>query len=188
VNNYVYLYSDANFIGRYVGRGTGRRAIAHLKATHNLELAQFLKDSISGNDQVHVEILTGNLSTHAANAIERFWIAVFGRQDKQTGSLFNHTDGGQGWDKGRTRGKPSASHREKLSIAQKGKPKKNPAKTSWSKDLILGPRDCATKHKIKMAWADLLKDELTCPHCGKIGRGTVMKRWHFEQCRVKEQK
>lgn len=25
--------------------------------------------------------------------------------------------------------------------------------------------------------------ELTCPHCGKIGMGRVMYRWHFQRCK-----
>ncbi|AUR86047.1 nuclease associated modular domain 3 protein [Vibrio phage 1.081.O._10N.286.52.C2] len=26
-------------------------------------------------------------------------------------------------------------------------------------------------------------DEVTCPHCGKVGKGGVMKRWHFDNCK-----
>lgn len=25
--------------------------------------------------------------------------------------------------------------------------------------------------------------EHTCPHCGKIGRGSAMKQWHFDNCK-----
>jgi hypothetical protein len=28
--------------------------------------------------------------------------------------------------------------------------------------------------------------EVTCPHCGKLGKGiAIMKRWHFDNCRSK---
>ncbi len=27
--------------------------------------------------------------------------------------------------------------------------------------------------------------EYTCPYCGKNGKGPMMKRWHFENCRLK---
>jgi len=31
------------------------------------------------------------------------------------------------------------------------------------------------------------KVELTCPHCGKTGRGIgIMNRWHFDNCKKKE--
>lgn len=31
------------------------------------------------------------------------------------------------------------------------------------------------------------KVELTCPHCGKIGKGIgIMNRWHFDNCKKKE--
>lgn len=26
---------------------------------------------------------------------------------------------------------------------------------------------------------------LTCPHCGKQGRGSAMKQWHFDRCQMK---
>lgn len=26
---------------------------------------------------------------------------------------------------------------------------------------------------------------VTCPHCGKIGKGAIMKRWHFDNCKEK---
>lgn len=26
---------------------------------------------------------------------------------------------------------------------------------------------------------------LTCPHCGIVGKGSVMKRWHFTNCKIK---
>lgn len=29
-------------------------------------------------------------------------------------------------------------------------------------------------------------DEVTCPHCGKIGRGSGMTRYHFDNCQVDE--
>jgi hypothetical protein len=27
--------------------------------------------------------------------------------------------------------------------------------------------------------------EYTCPHCHKYGKGNTMKRWHFDNCKVK---
>lgn len=30
-----------------------------------------------------------------------------------------------------------------------------------------------------------MKKERKCPHCGKIGRGSAMKRWHFDKCKFK---
>lgn len=29
---------------------------------------------------------------------------------------------------------------------------------------------------------------LACPHCGKKGQGTVMKRWHFDNCKSHDEK
>ena len=33
----------------------------------------------------------------------------------------------------------------------------------------------------------LHKIEMTCPHCGKVGAGLSMKRWHFNNCKQHDQ-
>ncbi len=45
------------------------------------------------------------------------------------------------------------------------------------------------KEKIELklkqsAWQKALPSVI-CPHCKKTGRGTVMKRWHFDNCKFK---
>jgi len=47
--------------------------------------------------------------------------------------------------------------------------------TPWNKGLQIGKE--ATKH---------LYIKLTCPHCNKIGNLGGMKRWHMDNCRLKE--
>lgn len=37
--------------------------------------------------------------------------------------------------------------------------------------------------KVSQLWADPSFRERTCPHCGKVGAGGVMSRWHFDNCR-----
>jgi HNH endonuclease len=46
-----------------------------------------------------------------------------------------------------------------------------------------------TNDKLKSTTKELLKNGnhisqriFTCPHCGKSGKGAVIKRWHFEKC------
>ena len=56
----------------------------------------------------------------------------------------------------------------------------------WSKGKKR-PEVTGEKHhrfgKVYAPLADMNRKEYTCPHCGKIGRGPGMKRYHFEKCR-----
>jgi hypothetical protein len=31
-----------------------------------------------------------------------------------------------------------------------------------------------------------LRQQIVCPHCGKIGGQSIMKRWHFDNCKLKD--
>lgn len=58
----------------------------------------------------------------------------------------------------------SEESRRKLSQTNKGKPA--------HPNLIAAAKKTASK-------------QLECPHCGKIGKGPAMRRWHFEYCKEK---
>jgi group I intron endonuclease len=73
----------------------------------------------------------------------------------------------------------SDEHRRNLSDALKGRP-----------GVRLGSV-ASDASKEKMRKAKLGKKTgpyrtLTCPHCGKVGAGGSMRRWHFDKCRSKE--
>lgn len=70
---YVYVWYKEG-IPVYVGKGTRKRAYR--------------------NDEVDVEIYQNNLTEQEAFALEKHLISVFGRADKNEGSLMNLTDGG----------------------------------------------------------------------------------------------
>lgn len=72
---------------------------------------------------------------------------------------------------GRQRGPHSHEHRAKLSADHSGKrlPDEHRAKLSAAKRGT--KRDPYT--------------QTTCPHCGKVGAGGSMRRWHFNNCKVK---
>jgi len=61
----------------------------------------------------------------------------------------------------------SEEHKRKLRIAHKGKTLSESAKKKVS-DALKG----VPKKKIK------------CPHCGKEGQAPLMKRWHFDNCKL----
>ena len=39
-------------------------------------------------------------------------------------------------------------------------------------------------HRERLSEANLRQEKIECPHCGKSGKPTPMKRWHFERCRL----
>ena len=54
---------------------------------------------------------------------------------------------------------------------------------SWNKE---GRREKQAK-EMSLAVAKYNNTELTCPHCGKVGRGYgIMNRWHFDRCKEKD--
>jgi hypothetical protein len=57
----------------------------------------------------------------------------------------------------------SDEHKAKISAANKGKPQSEETKAKMRKP----------------------KKQITCPHCGKTGGVSVMKRWHFDNCKIK---
>lgn len=76
----------------------------------------------------------------------------------------------------------SKDTREKLSLIHKGKTITKKHKEQIS-DALTGKRFTDEhKNKISDALTGLPKPTYTCPHCGKIGKSGVMKRWHFDNC------
>ncbi len=49
-------------------------------------------------------------------------------------------------------------------------------------------RELSPEHKLRISESSKNKPKVECPHCGKIGSGNSMSRWHFDNCkhRVKE--
>jgi hypothetical protein len=80
--------------------------------------------------------------------------------------------------KGKNKGKKhSEEHRAKISAARKGKPGPNKGK-------ILSEEHRA---KLSAALKGIPKEHkiINCPHCNKEGNIANMKRWHFDNCKLK---
>jgi hypothetical protein len=95
---YVYIWSDPKTsIERYVGWGkTATRSYVHIKNSHNARLESMLHKRKREGFELNPVINEHVPSEKSARAIEIFWIAVFGRLDQNTGTLFNRTIGGEG--------------------------------------------------------------------------------------------
>jgi hypothetical protein len=77
-------------------------------------------------------------------------------------------------------------HNRKISEAQKGKPKSEETKQKM-REARLGK----TREPFSQEWKNNLKAAkeklpvVSCPHCGLTSRGPNMKRYHFDNCKLK---
>lgn len=84
---YVYAYLRKDGSPYYIGKGVDERAYApHIRG----------QGSITPSDKSRIVFLEKNLSNVGACALERRYIAWYGRKDLGTGILRNLTDGGDG--------------------------------------------------------------------------------------------
>lgn len=100
---YVYIYRDPRLTKNkqpvYVGKGTGDRAWYHWtkRVRHNKGFGAFLALLRREKLEPIVEIVKDGLDEAEAFYEEMHLIALFGRRDLGTGTLFNLTDGGEGF-------------------------------------------------------------------------------------------
>lgn len=102
---YIYAYLRTNVTPYYIGKGCRKRA---WNKNHTINLP---------TDYNRIIIMESNLTEIGALALERFYIRWYGRKDNNTGILRNLTDGGEG----ATGLVITENHRQKLSIAGKGR-------------------------------------------------------------------
>lgn len=128
---YVYRYRDPrpdkDLTPIYVGKGTCRsrgfkykRAFRKTKYTgnhgnSNPQLAAFLSKIQAMGLVVKIEIVRLFLSEERAFECERYLIKRYGRRDQKTGTLFNLTDGGEGFS---WQNNPKA-HEQQLALSRK---------------------------------------------------------------------
>lgn len=106
---YVYALLDPRRAGRmemspctfleepfYVGKGQGRRAKLHGCASSRSPAKPRIEEIASSGERVTVVILADQLAEDDAFALERYFIAQFGRASTKEGPLLNRTAGGQG--------------------------------------------------------------------------------------------
>jgi group I intron endonuclease len=79
-------------------------------------------------------------------------------------------------------------HKKNISNTLIGQPKSDKHKQNISLGRIGKPSNrkgqpCSTEHKMKLSTSAKQLPTSTCPHCGHIGKGNSMKRWHFDNCK-----
>jgi hypothetical protein len=101
---YVYVYRDPrpnkNNVPVYVGKGVNDRAYQHWvrpDKCHNPQLKHLLNLLKRESLEPVIQIVFYTESEDEAFAKEIELIALFGRKDQKKGTLFNYTDGGDGF-------------------------------------------------------------------------------------------
>ena len=74
---------------------------------------------------------------------------------------------------------------QKISEAQKGRVMTEEHKENLSKAGVGRPVSEETREKMRDKLAGRKLEKVICPHCGKVGAGGTMNRWHLDNCKSK---
>lgn len=183
---YIGIGSDDEYKRAYTSKGRN----PHWKRIVNIS-------------EYKVDIIEDNLSWNIACKKEIELIKKYGRRNHKTGTLCNITEGGEGFRSNhteKTKTKISNTLRNKTYEEIHGtenadlerKKRRLAAKRQWSNVSDKERVDINKKitEGVKMFWknnpdAAVIKTYV-CPHCKRKGTGNAMKRWHFDNCKLKD--
>jgi hypothetical protein len=153
------------------------------RATNKSARSEHWKRLVKKNKGFEHDILLENISYEDALKWEIYLVALYGRQNKNTGNLVNLTDGGEG-----TPGKiVTEETRNKISRGNTGNKRKD--LSFYNKTRIhpyLG-KTSGKKGKTDIKAKERASVFVVCPHCGKEVQKLVGSRWHFDNCKSKEE-
>lgn len=124
---YTYLFADPKSgTWCYVGKGKGSRWRSHFSRSTNRRLGNLIKKRVLEGFEMKPVIIEASDNADAVE-METLLIAMLGREDRKTGTLFNLSDGGEG-NTGRI---ISTQTRERIRAAAKAAALRPHVQASW---------------------------------------------------------
>jgi len=207
---YVYKHTrlDTNEVF-YIGIGSDEAGL--YERAYSKDRTKAWK-KITNSTKYIVEIILDNVTIEDAISKEIELIQFYGRKHLNEGSLINFTAGGQCGSKGYKHtqkakddikfhmkyrsgtnlGKKfSEEHKRKMSESQKGRTFSEETKRKMSESR----KGKKYSEEIKRKMSEIHKKRtnhfdhtsVSCPHCNKSGSKGTMTRWHFDNCKQKNQ-
>lgn len=166
----------------YIGIGSD----TNYSRAYSIQKRNNIWNKIATKSDYEVEILLDNITWNQACIKEKEFILLYGRKDLNTGILSNLTDGGEG-----TYGHILSQESKKLiSNKLKGRKLNQETCTKMSNSRIGNiPSNKGLKmseeqkEKISLANKGRKKPLAKCPYCNIIGGISVLKRFHFDNCK-----
>lgn len=182
--SYVYAYLREDGTPYYIGKGSRLRAWKHYTGER-------IKQPTDDN---RIVILEAGLTDIDALTMECALIQKYGRKDLGTGVLRNITAGGEGtvgairsaeWKllaSARLKGKPGITRGMRLRPQTEGTKRKRAESNTGLKRTPEQNAARSLRQLGKKIGQTGPQTQVVCPQCGKMGGGTGMKKWHFENC------
>ncbi len=188
---YGFIYQTTNLVNGKKYIGSSRYGKKGWKSY--LGSGKLLKKAIAkyGPENFKREILAEAETQERLIELENYYLEKFNvQEDRNFYNLQSRAYASKGFS-----GKSHSKERNELmSSMLKGKKRPKEVVDKFSKSLT--GRSLSEDHKAnvgeasKKMWSDpnsKLNQIKKCPHCGKEGKGGVMNRFHFDNCKFKDQ-
>lgn len=189
----MYIYKTTNLINNKIYIGLSSRPVEKSKSYYGS--GKYITQAIKkyGKANFKKEILQECQNKHELNEAEKYWINEYKSKDNNIG--YNILDGGYGGG-GTYERTPEIIAAAKIKSKETYKPaspegleriRQNTIKMNKARKGIKLSEE--RRRQIGIASSKALTGfkykKKTCPHCGLIGGGSNMSRYHFDKCKSK---